>query len=127
MPIFDTNILIDYLRGEKRASEILHEYRDRVAITVITGYELIKGYRTKKEETALDMLLSRVRTYHTDDRSMRVAGELYRELKDKGKLINEADVLIAGIVLANDEILITDDKDFSALSDAMEDSLLLLK
>ena len=127
MTIFDTNIVIDYLRGKQQASEIMADKHSEIAITVITGYELLKGYRTKKEETTVNELLNRVRIYCVDNKSMRVSGSLYRELKSRRKLKNEADVLIAGIVLANNETLITADSDFSELEEAMGESLILLE
>ncbi|MBX8633217.1 MAG: type II toxin-antitoxin system VapC family toxin [Thermoplasmata archaeon] len=127
MTIFDTNIVIDYLRGKQQASEIMADKHSEIAITVITGYELLKGYRTKKEETTVNELLNRVRIYCMDNKSMRVSGSLYRELKSRRKLKNEADVLIAGIVLANNETLITADSDFSELEEAMGESLILLE
>lgn len=127
MTIFDTNVVIDYLRGKETASEIMTDGHSEIAITVITGYELLKGYRTRKEESTVNELLNRVRIYHFDSRSMIVSGSLYRELKSSGRLKNEADILIAGIVLANNETLITADNDFSGLADAMGDSLILLK
>ncbi len=127
MTIFDTNIVIDYLRGKQQASEIMANKHSGIAITVITGYELLKGYRTKKEETTVNELLSRVRMYCMDNKSMRVSGSLCRELKSRGKLKNEADVLIAGIALANNETLITADSDFSELEEAMGESLILME
>ena len=127
MTIFDTSIVIDYLRGKERASEIMMDGNSGISITVITGYELLKGYRTGKEESTINELLNRVKIYHTDSRSMRISGNLYRELKSNGKLKNEADVLIAGIVLANNETLITADNDFSDLAAAMGQGLVLLK
>ena len=36
----------------------------------------------------------------------------YKKLKTKGKIVNELDILIAGIAVANNETLITEDKDF---------------
>ncbi len=127
MTIFDTNIVIDYLRGKPKASQIMTDGHSEIAITVITGYELLKGFRTKKEESAVNELFSRVRIYHLDSKSMRVSGGLYRELKNRGKPKNETDVLIAGIVLANNETLITADNDFSDLEYAMGKSLILLR
>ncbi len=127
MTIFDTNILIDYLRGKEEASEIMTEGGSEISITVITGYELLKGYRSGKEEATVNELLNRVKIYHTDSKSMRASGSLYRELKHIGRLKNEADVLIAGIVIANNETLVTRDPDFSDFSDLLGDSLVLLR
>ena len=127
MTIFDTNILIDYLRGKEEALEIMTEGHSEISITVITGYEMLKGYRYGKEEAAVNELLNRVKIYHTDSKSMRVSGTLYRELKNIGRLKNEADILIAGIAIANNETLVTRDPDFSDFSDILGDSLILLR
>ena len=40
------------------------------------------------------------------------AVKAYKKLKEKGKMVNELDVLIAGIAAANNETLITKDKQF---------------
>jgi len=43
---------------------------------------------------------------------------LFGKLKESGKLINENDLLIAGIVLANNEVLLTRDRKFGNINDA---------
>ena len=40
---------------------------------------------------------------------------MYRKLSESGRMINELDLLIAGISAANNEVLITRDKDFGKL------------
>ena len=45
------------------------------------------------------------------------AAEIFNRLKEKGKLINENDMLIAAIAMANKETLITGDKDFGEIGD----------
>lgn len=41
----------------------------------------------------------------------RLGGEIYATLKKQGKLINEADILIASIVKANNAVLVTNDEE----------------
>ncbi|EQD30897.1 protein containing PilT protein [mine drainage metagenome] len=129
MAVFDTNIIIDYLRGKERAAMIINEYgMDGIAITAVTGYELIKGYVGVTEETKLNELFNRIKIYPLDSVAMKLAGKLYRELKGTGKPKKEADLLIAGIAIANGETLVTDDrKDFSELAGVMGNSLVILK
>ncbi|OJI08489.1 MAG: hypothetical protein BK997_00285 [Candidatus Micrarchaeum sp. ARMAN-1] len=129
MAVFDTNIIIDYLRGKERAATVISEYgTEGIAITAVTGYELIKGYVGVAEEAKLNELFSRIKIYPLDSIAMKHAGRLYRELKGAGKLKKEADLLIAGIAIANGETLVTDDKkDFSELTGAMGNSLVILK
>lgn len=39
------------------------------------------------------------------------AGEIYADLRKKGELISDADILTAAIVLANDSVLVTNNVD----------------
>ncbi len=49
--------------------------------------------------------------------SARKAALLFEKLSKTGKMINENDLLIAGISLTNDEILLTRDQKFNNLSE----------
>ena len=62
--------------------------------------------------------MSGVTVYPFDRASAKKAASLYGKLKEAGKMINESDLLIAGISLSNDEILLTRDQKFSNLSEA---------
>lgn len=57
-------------------------------------------------------LLSQFVIYDFEDTVVKEAVKAHKKLAEKGKMINEFDVLIAGIVAANNETLITKDKDF---------------
>lgn len=119
MPVFDTSIIVDYLRGKSNAKEIIdkHSANNDISITSITCYELVKGLRGIKEKELLDILFSRVKIYALDSKGSIMAGNLQRSLQSNGKQLSEGDVLIMGIVLANEEILITrDEKGFSRLN-----------
>jgi predicted nucleic acid-binding protein len=50
--------------------------------------------------------------YDFGDSSITEAVRIYRQVKAKGKLVSELDVLIAGIAATNNETLVTKDKDF---------------
>ena len=49
--------------------------------------------------------------YDFEDTVVREAVKAPKRLAEKGKIVNELDILIAGIVAANNETLITRDKD----------------
>ena len=53
-----------------------------------------------------------------DSASAKEAASLYNKLRDTGKMINENDLLVAGISLANDEVLFTRDQKFGAINNA---------
>jgi len=41
----------------------------------------------------------------------RLGGEIYANLKKQGRLINDADILIASIVKANNDVLVTNNEE----------------
>ncbi len=116
MSVFDTNIMIDYLNGSKKAAGIIGKYRGSgaIGITSITGYELVKGIGDVDRKT-LSTLFERVRIYNMDLSVAWVAGELYKKLKAAGLTLSEADLLIVSTALANGETFVTQDGDFRRL------------
>ena len=56
MALFDTNILIDYLRGRSEAETELARHR-RKAISVVTWMEVLAGARDEAEEDVIEMFL----------------------------------------------------------------------
>jgi predicted nucleic acid-binding protein len=113
MVIFDSSIIIDVLRKKKSAKDLIESYaeKERIATTVINKYEILRG-TTEKDAGLVSGLLSQFVIYDFEDTVVREAVKAHKRLAEKGKMINELDVLIAGIVAANNETLITKDKDF---------------
>jgi predicted nucleic acid-binding protein len=114
--IFDTNLLIDALRGEKKAIDSIESYRDKesAAITVLNKYELLRGRKFLEQHT-IDKLIDNLNLYGLENGGIEASVEIYRALKTKGRLIDELDIIIAGITVANNEKLVTSDKDFKEI------------
>ena len=118
MVIFDSSIIVEAIRKNKAARALIESQAEngRIAITIITKYEILRG--TDKEDLSLiSKWLNQFIIYEFDDLALAEAVKAYKKLKEGGKLINEFDVLIAGIASANNETLITKDKDFSNFED----------
>jgi predicted nucleic acid-binding protein len=113
MVVFDSSIIIDVLRKKKFAKDLIESYteKERIAITVVSKYEILRG-TTEKDAALVSGLISQFVIYDFDDSVVKEAVKAHKKLAEKGKMINELDVLIAGIVAANNETLITKDKDF---------------
>ena len=113
MVVFDSSLLIDALRKKKDALDLIDYYseKERVAITIISKYEILRGAK-EKNMNLINGLLSRFIIYDFEDSSIMEAVRIYRRLKAKGRLVSELDVLVAGIAATNNETLITRDKDF---------------
>jgi predicted nucleic acid-binding protein len=113
MVIFDSSIVIDALRKKKTAMDLIKSYaeKERIAITVISKYEILRG-TTGKDVSLVSELLSQFVIYDFQDCAVNEMVKIYRKLAEKGKMVNELDLIIAGIAEANNETLVTKDKDF---------------
>ena len=109
MMIADTDVLIDFLRGANPgASRIAQELEaGGLRTTVVSRFELLAGARTAKEEGIVRDLLAAVTAIPLDGEAADRAAEVRRSLEIAGRPIGMGDSLIAGIVLAQDGVLIT--------------------
>lgn len=113
MVVFDTTIIVDALRNNKAALNSIESYtgKEPVAITIISKYEILRGV-TKKQALLVSELLRRFVILDFTEDALNEAVKVYQMLSAKGKMISELDIMIAGITAANNEVLITKDKDF---------------
>ncbi|WP_231136407.1 hypothetical protein [Acidianus ambivalens] len=49
--------------------------------------------------------------------AVKIASNIYKTLRSLGKIKSDSDILIASIVKANNEVLLTKDKDFQDIRD----------
>jgi predicted nucleic acid-binding protein len=117
MVVFDTSVVIDAARRKKYALNLIESYagKERIATTVVTKYEMLRGSAKKQGQEFISQLLDRFVILDFEEETVVECVKAYRSLSEKGKLINELDIIIAGITAANNETLITKDKDFQNL------------
>ena len=120
MTVYDTNIMIDYLRGDESIAEAINSSRDEkgVSISAISCYELLNGAHGDEFE-AVESLFGRVNIYPMDLSSARTAGELSKKLKKDGGELSIADTLILAVAKANDETFVTRDSGFAGTYDKL--------
>lgn len=101
------------LRKKQSAKDLIESFteQERIAITVISKYEILRG-TTERDTDLVSGLLNQFVIYDFNDSVVREAAKVHKKLAEKGKMINELDILIAGIAVANNETLITRDKNF---------------
>ncbi len=118
MTFIDTSVVIAFLAGDEKVVALVREFSEKedIKTTTITEYELIKHKTALKRQLA-EEFLSEITVCSFDRDSARKAASLYEKLRETGKMINENDLLIAGISLANDEVLLTRDQKFSNIDD----------
>lgn len=118
MTFIDTSVIIDFLAGDEKIVSLIKELvgKEEIKTTTITEYELLK-HKTELKRQVAEKFLSAVIVCPFDSASARKAALLFAKLSKAGKMINENDLLIAGISLANDEVLLTRDQKFGALAE----------
>src|SRR3990170_3634178 len=104
----DTDVILGLLKVEEEAVSSVKEVQgggEIVKTTAISAYELLKGsaISSKPNEnlTLVGDLLTSLWILPLD-RDSSVASNIYGEMKSKGLIIGEFDILIAAIAIQND-------------------------
>lgn len=112
--LLDTNVIVAYLRGKQAIdSKIIQA---GAGISVITKAELVYGsYKSNRPNHNLKLILSmltdlEIQTINLNDKIIDVYGQTKAELENKGKKLDEFDLLIAATVIAEKLILVTDNQ-----------------
>jgi predicted nucleic acid-binding protein len=113
--LIDTDILIDFLRGDKNTIELIKGIStQRLITTDINAFELYHGaYKSKNKRANLaevENLLDSLELVSTDRESMRKAAELRSDLDRKGGAVDMADLFIASLCIVNSSVLLTRNK-----------------
>ncbi len=104
--LFDTDILIDYLRGRSEAVAFLDSQSAPFLMSAITLAELFAGVREGAERTALETFVSAFDIVPIEE-SLAVAGGLLRRDWSKSHGVGLADALIAATALERGATLVT--------------------
>lgn len=115
MVVLDASIIISALKNQKKAIEAIEKYKNKeqAAITILNKYELLRG--VERFDKDLKEFVNSLKIYDLGEKEINLTLEVYENLKKKGGMINEFDILIAGIVMANNETLLTEDNHFKKI------------
>jgi predicted nucleic acid-binding protein len=109
MTLIDTSILIDFLKGR------IKYLGD--SISIISLMEVGRVIENKRRLEVLKTLEDMFTVYPIDEKVAVEYAELYYQLREKGRLIADLDLIIVSTAKAHDEKLLTRDKDFLAVKD----------
>lgn len=114
--ILDTDILSLLFRNDDAVIECARVYlreHQRLTISIITRYEILRGLKAKDAERQIlrfnEFCAANRLIAITEDVIERAAG-IYAELYRTGKLIGDADILIAASALVNNCGLVTNNE-----------------
>jgi tRNA(fMet)-specific endonuclease VapC len=122
LAVLDTDVLVALLKGALDATGTirkLEEKGERIATTIITAYELLKGaYISSRPQENLMKVKDAISNLQVLDFSFNAceeASKIYRDLRKTGAIIGEFDILIAAIAKTYDETIITRDEHFKLI------------
>lgn len=94
--LFDTDVLIDFLRGNKVAVDYFESFKesDQTAISSITVAELFAGARSKKEQEDIKGFIRVFSTFDLTSEIAELAGE-FKSFYGKSHGLGLADAVIA--------------------------------
>lgn len=111
--LIDTDILSLFLRGDpnvgRRFAAYLMEH-GKVSISLITYYEILSGLKfrdARRQLTSFLDLARRSNVYALSQKSCVLSADIYKDLRGRGCLIDDADILIAGVAQAHGLVLAT--------------------
>ncbi len=111
--ILDTDILSEFLRGNQKVIAKVDEYLKKygfVNLSVITYYEILNGllYKdAKKQLSRFEDFVKLNKVIPLTPRTAKIAATIQADLRKKGTEIGHTDTLIAGIAIAGELQLIT--------------------
>ncbi len=109
--LIDTNIISFYLRGDERVKNRLIDNIEVIAIPIISYYEIVSGLQSiqaVKRIHEFEEFCGLIEIINLDNASIKASCQIYSDLKRAGNLIDDIDILIAGIAKAADLIFVTD-------------------
>jgi tRNA(fMet)-specific endonuclease VapC len=111
--LIDTDILSYYFKGSEVVIRNFERYLQKfelLEISLITYYEISSGLLAKNAQKQLRIFEDFVEdnlVLPITEKSARISSEIYSILKSSGNLIDDIDLLIAGLAIENDMILAT--------------------
>ena len=115
--LVDTNIMVDFTRGNAKAADYLDHLGEECLLSTITALELIAGARSQREANDLDIMIS---AYEQIPPTADVARRAYYLMKTHAKSsgLQTLDSLIAATALNEGLMLATKNrKHFQMISE----------
>ena len=113
MIFLDTDTISYYFNGNNNVTtKLIETFKndESVAITSINVYEILKGLKYKNNNRKMkdfEKLLKYLLIFSLDEKVILEAADIYSYLRNNGKTISDADILVAATVIKNNGILIS--------------------
>ncbi len=105
--LLDTDMLSIFIRRpdlvEKKSTAYLMDHSE-LTFSILTKYEILRGLKSKrarKQIAAFESRCERSVILSIDNEVIEKASDIYAELKRRGELIDDVDILIAATAIVN--------------------------
>ncbi|QYX30256.1 type II toxin-antitoxin system VapC family toxin [Sphaerospermopsis torques-reginae] len=130
--LLDTNIVSASLKQNLQVALKITEMRRRgelIAISGITYYEVQRGLLRSNATKKLALFAQFCQDYPVlfldDLRIFQKASEIHADLTNKGKIIQDADILIGATAIVHNLILVSHDSDLTRVKDLQLENWLI--
>ena len=101
--IADPSILINFFRGVPETRYLTSAYEEgQIFIPTIVRYELLCGVKEQKHREQRKQFLAECQMLDLTPEIADLAGELYSDLRDRGRTIDNEDIIIAATAVVHD-------------------------
>jgi tRNA(fMet)-specific endonuclease VapC len=106
MIFIDSDCIIDFLKGNGNAKEIIAEYQNEIATSQINVFEIFFGIFNKrniseKEAILADNFFSSINVFSFDNKCGRIGAKILSDLMKQGNPLNQNDCFIGAIMIKN--------------------------
>lgn len=122
--LLDTDILSLFFRNHPQVVanfDLYLQQYDGVNFSLITYYEILSGLKHRDALKQLERFLAFSELNNVislSKRSVEISAEIYANLRKKGTPVDDIDILIAGVAIANNLVLVThNQKHFGKIED----------
>ena len=109
MVCLDSDIIIDFLKNDKNALKKISriENKGNLSTTSINIFEILIGFLHVNQLAKYQELLKNLKVIEFDFESSEKAAKIFDDLRKKGEMLDPLDIMIASVVIANKETLMT--------------------
>ena len=112
----DTNIITAFLKDNPTVVERVKQYTDEhgsLTISIISYYEILRGLKglgNKKKLQAFNRFINDCEVEELGRPVVEKAADIYVNLKNQGKLVEDADILVAATAMDKGLVVVTDNE-----------------
>ena len=111
--LIDTDILSLFFRGQSQVVSRFNDHAEeytQINFSLVTYYEILSGLKHRNAHKQLATFLefaTQNNVVPLTERSVAISADIYAATRAKGTPVDDIDILIAGVAIANDWVLIT--------------------